>query len=84
MAGVRGLGPERALLDRAVAELNRRRPAFAVVCGDLVQTVPPLLLWASPSHKLLKLSLHIKCSLFPRVVRGKFFEHLSAQRSEWD
>ena len=31
-----GWDEEAQLLERAVAEINRLRPAFAIVCGDLV------------------------------------------------
>eukprot|EP01043_Picozoa_sp_COSAG02_P050771 COSAG02_NODE_5261_length_4489_cov_10.826879_1_plen_335_part_00 len=35
-----GFAAEFALLNRAVDEINRLRPAFAVVCGDLVNAMP--------------------------------------------
>ena len=35
-----GWAAEQALLRRAVAEINRLRPAFAIVCGDLINEFP--------------------------------------------
>jgi hypothetical protein len=35
-----GWANEQALLRRAVSEINRLRPAFAIVCGDLINEFP--------------------------------------------
>jgi hypothetical protein len=38
--GAEGFEVELALLNRAVDEINRLRPAFAVVCGDMINAYP--------------------------------------------
>lgn len=44
-----GWAQELALMRRAAEEVNRLRPAFAIVCGDLVNEYPPEESGASPA-----------------------------------
>ena len=43
--GVTDLGPELLRFRAAIAEANRRRPAFVVVCGDLVHNIDQPAQW---------------------------------------
>ena len=43
--GITDLGPELLRFRAAIAEANRRRPAFVVVCGDLVHNIDQPAQW---------------------------------------